>query len=217
MNSARILWIILIGAVIAGSYVAGYSIGSSGAGPVGPIVGGANTFAAGYEAARQKLVQSGLVPPSPERITTLSGVVKSVEGNTIIIETSGRISPNPLDPEGPLERTITVSSGTEISARVALTSEEFQDALETFNKRSRDGEPVPPPSPFRNEPAALEDIKLTMIITVTSEEDVREATNINATHINFVAGVTDAGNPLGIPATAPPLGGPAAERFPNAQ
>jgi hypothetical protein len=183
----KILWIVLAIVVISGSYLAGFGTAAK-LGGNGAINGGSyqNGFTAGMDNARSLLVKSGIIPASPEKITSISGTVKSIDGNKIVI-TANPMTVNPLEDRGPAERTIITSDKTKISVMVPYTADEFRAAMEKFNEEARNGKPSVPPSPYKEVAATFDDIKMTMTITVTSDDNIKTASQINASSINFNA------------------------------
>jgi hypothetical protein len=184
MHASKALWILLIIAAIGGAFVGGYSIDKQTA-PVTVAAPGNAGFDAGYEAAKKKIEDSGIVPPTSAQVLAVSGSVTAVSGNSVTIN-ANPVSINPLEDQGPSIRVITVTSTTEINIKVALTNAEFQTALGQFTKDSAAGKQVAPPDPFRTVKGSLSDIKVGMIITATAETDVRDAESITATNIDAV-------------------------------
>jgi hypothetical protein len=187
MNGKKIFWIVVAAVVIIGSFLAGVTVGNKAPGAL--LVGGDynNGYAAGMDAARKKLVESGLVPPSPAEVKTLSGTVKSVDGGKFVITVSGRITPNPLDSQGPAERTVLANDKTQIVAQVPMTPDKQAAAMKAFQDAMRAGKQASPPTPYTEETVKADAIKLGMVITVTSADNIKTATTINASKIVFTA------------------------------
>jgi hypothetical protein len=163
----------------------------------GGFEGAGGSYAIGYATAmndaRNKLAQSGLFPAISE-IKNISGTVKSI-GNNQFVMTVGRISPNPLDPQGPSERTIKITDQTKITKQVPLTSDEQAAAMKIFQDNMKANKPTSPPPSYNNEPATLSDIAVGMTVTVTAASDIKLATTIVAMTIDF------AKQPTGAPTT----------------
>jgi len=84
--------------LVIGFFV-GYSMNSgSGNCPVLGILGGSskNSYQAGFDAARTKLEQSGLLRPEPEEIFTISGKISAVTQNKITIKANPTVPLNSL-------------------------------------------------------------------------------------------------------------------------
>lgn len=183
----KILWIVLAIVVISGSYLAGFGTAAKLGGTTSGVGGTyQNGFSAGMDNARAILAKSGIIPASPEKITSISGTVKSVDGNKIVIA-ANPISANPLEDRGPAERTIIANDKTKISVMTPYTADEFSAAMQKFNEEARAGKPSVPPSPYKEISASIDDIKMTMTITVTSDENIKTASQINASAISFNA------------------------------
>jgi hypothetical protein len=189
MNGKKIIWIAVAVVVVIGSFLAGMTVGNSTPGL--SLVTGGGDYATGYNTAmkdaRKKLTDSGLVPPSPAVLNTLSGTVKSVDGDRFVIAVSGRVTQNPLDEQGPAERTVTINDKTKITAQIPMTTDEQTAAMKAFQEAMKSGKQVQPPAPFREEAVKIDALKLGMIVTVTSATDVKSATTIAATDIVFAA------------------------------
>ena len=185
MHSTKLMWIIVAGVVVCGLFLTGYGLGTATIGRLAtnPPSAYQDGYQAGREAARITIAQSGLVPPSPAEVRSVSGTVVSIDGNRIVISGAGKISPNPLDPQGPDQRTIIVTDKTAVRAVVPLTPSEYSAAIDKYN-RTKQGLP---PNPYDQKDVAFGDIKLTMTITVAAASDISQATEITADTITFNA------------------------------
>lgn len=85
-----------------------------------PGKGQKNTFAAGWEAARQELLNS---PEYSGQTTTLQGTVKSVQGNKITFEAS---PVTPLDSESLNMRTAVITDDTMVTLMKMKSMEEYE-------------------------------------------------------------------------------------------
>lgn len=183
--------------VVVGSFLGGMTVGNTTPGV--SIVPGGKSYESGYAAGKKdaiKIVEdSGILPPTLAVVNNLSGLVKSIDGNKIVITISGRVSANPFDEQGAAERTVVVSEKTALMAQVPLTPEEQAASMKKFQDDMKAGKNVVPPTPFSEEKISIDAIKIGMIITVTSEENIKTASTINASKVIFVA----------IPSTVPPV------------
>jgi hypothetical protein len=182
MHPTKPLWILLAAAILSGAFVVGYSVGTDTAqDPTAPESAG---YRAGFEAARQKIADSGLLPPSSATITSVNGIIASTTDSSITIN-AGPVSSNPLDPTGPLTRTITVNEQTRVTRIVPLSDKEFRDRLAEFNRLTAAGKTASPPQPFAEEPAKFSDLAVGMNITATASADIRDTQAFTATQITF--------------------------------
>ncbi len=193
MNGKKIIWIVVAVVVAIGSFLAGVSVGNKGT-TISQIATGGDYqqgFNAAMEQARKKVSESGIFPMSPKTVNTISGTVKSVNGNSLVITVNGRVSPNPLDEQGPVERTVMVGDKTVISAQVAMTADEQSAQMKKYNEAmkgsTKNSIPPPPPVPFTEKIVAVDAIKIGMFVTVTSDDDIKLSSTINASKINFSA------------------------------
>lgn len=163
---------------LAVGFVAGYGAGRVSTGtPINPLAPGAGGYQAGYDAARKKLAESGLFPPAPTELRSLTGTVTEIKNSTITLSVDLR-SLNPLEEiDAPKERRVTVTEDTKISRRVVKTPEELR---EEFAAR----EPgTPPPSPFKRIELKLEDLKAGDIVAVSADKNILSETSFEATEI----------------------------------
>jgi len=191
MNVKKIIWVIVVAILIAGSFLAGLAFGNSGTGGIAAVNGNgsfAQGFAAAMAEARKKVADSGMFPPESEEILTISGTVKSVDGNKIVIVTNGRIALNPLSEQGPKERIVMINDKAQVVAHIPRTSEEQAVAIKEYQEKinSNDNTAVPP-SPFIEKIVDVDSIKISMVITVTAAENIKTAATINAVKVTFDA------------------------------
>ncbi len=189
MHSIKVMWIITAAIVILGLFLGGYGLAMVNANR--QISKTSTNYQSGYdaglEAARLIIAESGVLPPARQDLLSVSGNVISIDGNKIVISGAGRISPNPLDPQGPYERTVNVGDRTVIKAVVPLAPAEFNAALTKYNATVKQKKTATPPSPFVEKIVGVGDIKLTMAITVTASGDISNAATIDAETISFTA------------------------------
>jgi hypothetical protein len=188
MNGIKTMWI-AVAVVAAGALlIVGYAWGAN-RGSASILAGGGsydNGFAAGMAAARKKLADSHIVPPSPTTVMNISGTVKSVDTDRFVIAANA-VSMNPLDSQGPAERTIVVDGKTQITVRIPMTPDEQAAANKLFQDNLKAGKPGVPPNPFTEKSGTINDIKIGMMVNITSASDIKTADTINATLITFDA------------------------------
>ena len=203
------MWIAVAAVAAVALLIVGYAWGASRIGATMLGAGGSydSGYAAGMAAARKKLAASNLIPPSPATVTSISGTVKSVDTDRFVI-TSFPVSMNPLDPQGPAERTIVVNGQTQLTEHIPMTPDEQAAAMKLFQDDMRAGKPGTPPATFTEKKATLDDLKISMTVTVTAASDIKTADTINATQVVFDAlpSATPAapGAPPSVPTTAAP-------------
>ncbi len=197
------MWIAVAAVAVVALVIVGYSWGASRSAG-GSIIGGSGDYTSGYAAgmaaAKKKIAASGLIPPSPITVNTISGTVKSVDTDRFTIA-ANPVNFNPLDTPGPTERTIVVTDKTQITVRIPSTPEEMAAANKAFQESMKSGKLVAPPAPFTEKTVSFDAIKVSMVVTVTSADNIKDATTVNATKITFDA--LPSSNPTVPPAPIP--------------
>lgn len=185
MNGKKIVWITVGVVVVVASFLSGMAVGGQGQGF--GLTGGdfASGYAAGMNEARKKISDSGIIPPTPAEIKVIAGTIKSVNSDRLVMSVSGRITPNPLDPQGPSERTVTMNEKTQVFQQVPMTASEQAAAMKAYQEVLRSGKTSAPPTPFKEVALDRSALKIGMIVTVTSDADVKTASTINAVKITF--------------------------------
>ncbi len=208
MNGIKTMWIAVAAVAAVALLIVGYAWGASRSSNASILSLGGGSYATGYAAgiadAKKKLKESGIVPSSPEQVTTLSGTVKSVDADRFVIK-ANPVSMNPLDAQGPTDRTIVVGSQTKITIRVAMTPEELNAAMKAFQANINSKKLAIPPAPFTEKTASISDIKIGMVVTVTAADNIKDAATINATAVSFDAVAKEGFAQTGIPATGAPV------------
>ncbi|MEA2113267.1 MAG: hypothetical protein U9P63_01235, partial [Patescibacteria group bacterium] len=134
----------------------GYFAGFMG---IGTIQSPENTYQAGWDAAKQRLAETGFAPMMEDiEITFVSGTIQEIKDNKIYL----KIQPlTPLaDPELD-NRIIETDANTKIYKLVEKNQEEYQREMEEFDQKMREqmenpeaaGEPIMPPEIFIKEEA----------------------------------------------------------------
>ena len=151
-----------------------------------------DTFQAGWDAAKQRLEESGFYPMIEDmEITSVSGTVEEVKDNKISLKIY------PLEPLADPEldnRVIEVDEKTEIYQLVQRDQAEYQRELEEFNKKMQEQmenpeamaemtEPVMPPEMSLKQEISLTDIQVGQQISVRADEDIKDTKQFKAIEI----------------------------------
>ena len=155
--------------------------------PFGFVTDQNSSYEAGWMAASQKLEESGLLRPETAEIFTISGTITQISENQIIIKADPTVI-NPLAIQAPESRTVTVNPETKIIKQIPKTQEELAADEEKFvNEREKlEPEAAPPtrPLPYTEKEIKLSELKIGDKISVTSDQNIKFATEITATEIN---------------------------------
>lgn len=125
-------------------------------------------------------------PATPE-MRLISGTVKSVSGNTVILESLP--SSNPFE-DLPKERSITVVDTTKLVSFEQKDQATFQKEMEAFSKQVADTKSAGvsrgmPPAPFSEKSIKLEDIKVGTMVSVEADENIKDKAAFVATKITM--------------------------------
>ena len=153
---------------------------------------GENTFEAGWQAAKQRLSETGFMPMFGEdmAITSLSGEVKEVKGNKISL----KISPlEPLADPNLDNRIVEVDEKTKIYRLIEKDPAQYQAEMEEFERKMGEEmenpevvtEPAVFPEMYNKEEAGLADIEVDQRISVKTEEDIKEVKQFKAVEITI--------------------------------
>jgi len=177
----------------------GYLIGSAKVSPTGKLAISANTFQAGWEAAKKRLADSGFAAPMANlEIKNVSGQAIAVQGDAITL----KIGPlEPLADPSLDERTINVDANTKIYILEQKDQTQYQSEMAEFNKKMQEqlkNPPKPgetpaaaagaimPPEFFVKKEASISDIKVGMNINViAADKDIKNAKQFSAAEINL--------------------------------
>ena len=195
----------------------GYLIGSAKVSPTGKLAISANTFQAGWEAAKKRLADSGFAAPMANlEINNVSGQVTAIQDNAITL----KIRPlEPLADPSLDERIVKVDANTKIYTLEQKDQAEYQKEMADFDKKMQEqlkNPPKPgetpaaaagaimPPEFFVKKEASISDIKVGMNINViAADKDIKNAKQFSAAEINLQPA------PAIAPAAAiPPIGQP---------
>ena len=177
----------------------GYLIGSAKVSPTGKLAISANTFQAGWEAAKKRLADSGFAAPMANlEINNVSGQVTAIQDNAITL----KIRPlEPLADPSLDERIVKVDANTKIYTLEQKDQAEYQKEMADFDKKMQEQlknplEPgqapaaaagaIMPPEFFVKKEASISDIKVGMNINViAADKDIKNTKQFSAAEINL--------------------------------
>ncbi len=186
--------------------------------PADPLQSTSNKgdFAAGFEAARAKLIKGGYIQdPASMPVTTVSGVVKAASANSL------SVSRLPLDIlDDSRDVTVTVSPDTEVVLLSAKDPAVYASEVEAYNRASSEpgsnetGGPantLPYPSDRVRTPTTLANIPQGSAVTVYANETITpDTSSISARAIEvaeparYTPEVISTPEPATVPDTAEP-------------
>jgi hypothetical protein len=152
----------------------------------------ANTYEAGWSAARKRLADSDIGPIiNVQDMRSVRGVIESIGADRISV----RI--RPLDPlADPVldNRVVLVKNTTKIIRLDRKDVKVFQKEMEVFfaniKKGKTSSEPVRPPDPFIKSAISVADLKVGDRIVALASEDIKVAKEFVATEIQAESGRT---------------------------
>jgi hypothetical protein len=182
-NAIRLLYAGIAVILLCAAYLIGYQNGKTGnVFDLGSTLTG-NRYEAGYEAAHQKLIESKLIPSQPEKITSLSGRIISIDQNKIQIEVP-QVILDPLSEPAPTNRDIKNFDAATVLVRVQKTPDQLAKDIKDMNKLASRGKTPSNDllSPFTEKTGAIGDLKAGDLITVEGAAgiDLTYATEITA-------------------------------------
>lgn len=131
-------------------------------------------------------------PSTPPDIRNISGTIKEVKGNIITVET---VRSNPFDGT-PVIRHITIDKDTKMIKNEQRDPAVYKREADEFYKTLRASAPLPrapatvpaaPPSPYREVPIHLSDLKPSQRIIIRSAENIRDKESFSATEVSIFA------------------------------
>ena len=152
-------------------------------------VAGDNTFEAGWEAAKQRLSETGFMSLiEGMEIKSVDGEVKQIQDNKISLKI------RPLEPLADPDldnRIVEVDQNTKIYKLVEKDQAQYQKEMEEFNRRMEEQmknpeavtELVVPPEPYNKEEISLADIKVGQRIAVSAQENIKDKKQFKAVEI----------------------------------
>lgn len=196
---------IIISLVVALVFFAlGYLIKGAKINPTGQSVKGADTFQAGWDAAKTRLAESGLAGGALNmEIRQLYGEIKEINGDKITLKI------RPLEPLADVSldtRTVVVDKTTKIYSLEMKDSKEYLAEMAAYNKKiqpinsTAPFTPIAPPDGFKKSEISLADLKVGQMINVTAENNIKTIKEFTALEISYNQLV--APTPPAVPATA---------------
>ncbi|MCX6796038.1 MAG: hypothetical protein NTW06_00900 [Candidatus Falkowbacteria bacterium] len=147
-----------------------------------------DTYAAGWAAARQRIIDTGAFQGIGNNIEikSIAGVVEEKENNIITIKT------RPLEPLADPsldERLVEVGSETKITAMIKKSAQQYQaeynEALKNGNLKPIPGSPSGGITDYYNESASISQIEIGKQITIITNMDIRDKKEFMAEEILF--------------------------------
>ena len=155
--------------------------------------GGANTFQAGWDAAKKRLAESGYAFPVAAEVTTLSGDVTEVKNGSLTMKI------RPLEPLADPEldvRTVTFDANTKFYRSEPKDPAVYQKEMEEYGRKMQQlsgkaGTPAPaaaaaagtPPQPTVQKEITAADIQKGNMVIVTAGKNIKEEKTFVATAI----------------------------------
>ena len=153
---------------------------------------GQNTYQAGWNAAEQRLAQSGMIPALNKniQIKNVSGTVEKINGDKLTV----KIVPlNPLADPSSNERTVDINNNTKFYQMVQKNPQEYQNEVAAFQKtegvavKNANSQTTTPPLPFDKKAIGLSDIKVGMQVLIMADGDIKTAQEFTATEIDLTS------------------------------
>ena len=151
-----------------------------------------NSFDAGWEAAKQKIEESGIIRNSNIPITTLKGSIQSIadDNTSFVIQTQYRVR-NPLANQPPEVRTIIVNEDTQYISRIEKSRDQLLEERDVYQRernelraKAQSGEFVLPQQPERYTEEEVDFTSLNLnkqiIIRSVDQEDIGHLETITA-------------------------------------
>ncbi|MFA5099162.1 MAG: hypothetical protein WC461_03070 [Candidatus Paceibacterota bacterium] len=142
-----------------------------------------NSFQAGWDAAKKRLIDSGFISSlgMNAEIKTLNGEIKEINGNKITL----KIQPiEPLTDESLDTRIIVVDSTTKIYSMTMKDLKEYQAEVDAYNKKIKTDPKAVSPYPFIKTEVSISSLKTGQLINVIADKDIKEVKEFNAVEIS---------------------------------
>ena len=150
---------------------------------VGLAIGAGGGYKYGYkkgQAAYKKQITQTL--GGPIEIKSFSGKITAISGSQLTLEAQIS-SGTPLLPSETKTMTVTVTDTTKFTKQTSKTTAELTAEQKAFDKALKEGKTPVPPMPFKSVVIKLSDLKAGDTISVTSDSDVTDKTQITAVEI----------------------------------
>lgn len=143
-----------------------------------------NTFQAGWDAAKKRLVETGFAGPirADMEVKNISGEIQKIDGNKITLKI------HPLEPlaDPSLDtRIVVVDSATKIYGVAAKDPKEYAAEVKAYEKNRKPADPITLPDSFKKIEISVSDLKAGDVISVIAEKDIKEAKEFAALEINL--------------------------------
>lgn len=139
------------------------------------VVNRKNTFQFGWEAARQRLIDTGFISKDmmSVEINAVSGEVQKIDGNKIYLKIT------PLEPLADVDlniRAAKICNDTKIYRLKMKDTDKYMEEEAEFIKKIEEGqtEGLSPPDMFEKEDLDLLSIEIGEMVTVMARENIRE-------------------------------------------
>jgi len=152
-----------------------------------------DTYKAGWDAARAKLIESGLTKTDFE-LRQLPGEIVEINGDKITLKVKSNV--DPLADQSLGTRIIVVDSATKIYSLEAKDPKKYEAEIKAYNKLPQDKRPAEFPNDFKKTEISLSDLPIGRMILVSAENDIKEAKEFKATQIDYTKPAT----PIAAPA-----------------
>lgn len=169
---------------------------------------GTDTFQSGWDAAKKRLQESGQYFVMPGEIKSVSGQITDVLNNKITL----KIRPvEPLDDPELDNRIVAITDSTKIYQMVQKDQAQYQKEIDEFNKKMQEQmkspekmiSPIISPELFIKKEVAISDLKADQQITVSSDDNIRNAKEFKAVEIQIQATMPIPEMPPMAPLTSP--------------
>ena len=119
--------------------------------------------------------------PTLDEVRSVSGTVKSINGNVITIEANNF---NPFE-ELPTIREVVAAADTKIIKLEEKAPEEFEKEFEDYQKKTAEQsqEALVPPSLFREKEITLTDLKAGNMISAEADKDIKTSARFEAVKV----------------------------------
>ena len=182
---------IIISVIIAILFFSlGFGLGdkaSSVTQPTGTGVAVEDSFQSGWNAAKERLEETGFMPPTAEEIKTVYGVVQEISGQEF------KIKINPLEPlaEPDLDlRIVKIDDNTKVyqlkqksMETIIKEEQEFEKKMQEQFDSEFEGEFLTPPEQYTKEKVDFANIKPDQRINVTAEQNIKDLKEFRAEEI----------------------------------
>lgn len=151
-----------------------------------------DTFKAGWEAAKNRLIEGGFVRTNNLEVRQVFGEIKEINGDKITLN----IRPvEPLADKSLDTRVIVIGQATKIYNLEMKDSKEYEAEVNAYNKITPDKRPADIPDSFKKSEISLSDLKVGQMISAQAGENIKEVKEFNVIEIDYTKPV--------VPFTAP--------------